>query len=110
MVQRLRKRKFLGLKLKQRHTKADLRAFASLGSDMRSGVLKEGFLMKRGDNHQSWKRRWCILSHIGFGFVVLLCVLLGRLCLCFACFARAPGSLAHLSRCLHSVSVLPHMN
>ena len=68
-LQRMRKKKFLGLKLKQRHTKADLRSFEQLGSAIRSTAAKSGFLVKRGDNHQTWKRRWCVLCHYGLAYV-----------------------------------------
>lgn len=68
VVTRLRKKRFLGLKLKQRHSKADIKSFEALGAEMRKGVHKAGFLMKRGDSHQSWKRRWCILCPQGLGY------------------------------------------
>ena len=67
-VQRLRKKKVLGFKVKQRHSKSDIKAFAALGSTIRKKATKEGFLMKRGNNHQSWKRRWCVLSPIGLAY------------------------------------------
>lgn len=55
--------------MKQRHSKADVKAFDKLGSEMRGATRKAGFLMKRGGNHQNWKRRWCILSSLGLGYV-----------------------------------------
>ncbi len=33
-----------------------------LGTMLKSSASKAGFLFKRGQNHQSWKRRWCVLT------------------------------------------------
>ena len=67
----MRKKKILGIKVKQRHSKADVKAFDKLGSEMRASTRKAGFLMKRGGNHQNWKRRWCVLSALGLGYVAV---------------------------------------
>ena len=70
----MRKKKFMGVKFHQRHTKKDLEAFAALGAAIRSDATKMGFLMKRGDGHQTWKRRWCVLSSTGLGCVIACAV------------------------------------
>lgn len=68
IVQHMRKKKFLGMKYHSRHSKKDLDDFAKLGAVIRSDASKMGFLMKRGDGHQTWKRRWCVLSSTGLGY------------------------------------------
>ena len=43
----------------------DTRNIAALrrGSSVMNNSLKEGYLTKRGNTFQSWKRRWCVLQH-----------------------------------------------
>ena len=67
-VLKLRKKSFLGMRMKQRHSKTDLATFEALGALLRDQCVKAGFLQKRGDKHQSWKRRWCVLGPAGLAY------------------------------------------
>ena len=63
-----RKSKVLGFSRHKKPSKTDMQKLTELAKGLKESAVKEGYLMKRGDHHKTWHRRWFALDKRMLGY------------------------------------------